>query len=170
MASSTDQCAVAEDGGLLDASQINFYHDPDDDQPLPKSVSTTLVATSRRSGRATRPSARITDPNNLENFVSRKRSATVTTSVEGSARALRRAKLTIGVDEAEDGSEEEDESGDDEVDTENDGVVDMITDEGDEGDRADSEHTEEDYLATKAMGDTDRQVRPSYVYSKKTQN
>jgi len=30
-----DQCALGPDGMLLDASQITFYHDPDDRVPLP---------------------------------------------------------------------------------------------------------------------------------------
>jgi hypothetical protein len=30
-----DQCAVGPDGRLLDASQIQFFNDPDDSTPLP---------------------------------------------------------------------------------------------------------------------------------------
>jgi hypothetical protein len=116
-----DQCAVAADGSLLDASEIVFYNDADDDTPLPNSNSgmtstrlrpflqggpapSKIVAGSRRSTRVPRPSARITDPNNLETLtstVTRKRSATVTTPAEGSWHAVRRAKLTGSDDESE---------------------------------------------------------------------
>lgn len=34
MASDTNQCAIGPDGALLDASQIVWYHDPDDTTPL----------------------------------------------------------------------------------------------------------------------------------------
>ena len=161
MASSSGQCAVAEDGSLLDASKIIFYNDPDDDNPLPNTVSEPISTTSRRSGRVTRPSARIMDPDNLEASVLRKRSATVTTSIEGSVRAARRAKRTLSVDETED----EDKSGcfEVEVDTVDDddvGMADITTDEDGVrvGEGSDSEQVQEDYLATKAMGDADRQV------------
>ena len=82
MAASSDQCAIAADGSLLDASAIVFYNNPDDETPLPlpNSASTlTLhlffqggsapsqtVAGSCCSGHVTHPSACITDPNNLE--------------------------------------------------------------------------------------------------------
>jgi len=107
----SDQCAVSADGTLLDASEIVFYNDPDDDTPLrvPNSNSAAtsthlhpffrggpapskMVAGSRRSGHVTRPSARISDPNNLEaSTATRKRSATLTTlTSEGSLRAASR--------------------------------------------------------------------------------
>jgi hypothetical protein len=130
MAAPSDQCAVAADGSLLDASEILFYNDPDDNTPLPNSNSAAtsthlhpffqgspaprkIVAGSRRSARVTHPSARITDPNNLEASVTRKRSATVMTSAEGSLRTAHRAKLTGGDDE----NEHDEESDNAEVDT-----------------------------------------------------
>jgi hypothetical protein len=175
MAAPSDQCAVAVDGSLLDASEIVFYNDPDDDTPLPNSNSATtsthlhpffqgspapskIVAGSRRSARVTRPSARITDPNNLEASVTRKRSATVTTSAEGSLRAAHRAKLTGSDDE----SEHDNESDNAEVDTGDDdddvGTGDATTEEEGVGDSTDVERAEEAYHTTKAMGDADRQV------------
>jgi hypothetical protein len=51
----TDQCGLAADGTLLDASQIPWYNDPDDDVPLP---------TARRSTRIPRPAPKLIDPNN----------------------------------------------------------------------------------------------------------
>lgn len=172
MAFSSNECAVAEDGSLLDATKIVFYNDPDDDVPLPNLADSffqaghapsTLGAGSRRSGRATRPSARIMDPDNTEGpmsaIMSRKRSATVTTSTEASLRAARRAKLipdleTIGVDEelldfdeviaaAEDGE----------------GEMKDTTDEDSDGEgETDNEQAEEAYRNTKAMGNADRLV------------
>jgi hypothetical protein len=75
MSSNSDQCALDADGTLLDASEIvSFYNDPDDDDPLPTGSNNSEsklfpVVSSRRSGRKTRPSARVLDPNNLEALV-----------------------------------------------------------------------------------------------------
>jgi len=173
----SDQCAVAADGSLLDASDIIFYNDPDDDNPLPNSNSATtstqvhpffrrgpapskIVAGSRRSARVARPSARITDPNNLEasgSAVTRKRSATVTASAQGSLHAARRAKLTDSDDESEHDNEmdnaEADAGDDDDVGTGN-----VTTEEEGGGDSTDVEHVEEAYCTTKAMGDADRRI------------
>jgi hypothetical protein len=159
MAASIDQCAVAADGSLLDASQIVFFDDPDDDKPLsninPASSSNNLHC---RSGRVTRPSARITDPNNIEASVSRKRSATVTTSTEASVRAARRAKLTSCDDESEQDDEMDNaevNTGDDDADA---GAGDGMTEEEVVDDSSDVEHAQEAYRTTKAMGDADRRV------------
>ena len=75
-----DQCALAADGSLLDAADITFYNDPDDDAPIPKltASSSTLhlifqaknIAGSHCSVRITHPSAWITDPDNAEALVS----------------------------------------------------------------------------------------------------
>jgi hypothetical protein len=79
----SDQCAVAADGSLLDASAIIFYNDPNDNTPLPSSSTATtstqvhpffragpapsqVVARSHHSACVICPSAHITDPNNLE--------------------------------------------------------------------------------------------------------
>ncbi|KAH9006650.1 hypothetical protein EDB83DRAFT_2532949 [Lactarius deliciosus] len=130
----SDQCAVAADGSLLDASAIPFYNDPDDDNPLPTSSTTSNSATprqggppakplapskiaagSRRSGCIPRPSSRLTDPNNLEALgfvVTRKRSATVTAlaPTEGpqALHAARRPKLTNTNNESEDNRKSDD--------------------------------------------------------------
>lgn len=169
MSSNSDQCALAEDGSLLDASKIVFFNDPDDDKPLPCSVPgspsihaffhagkvASFVAGSRRSGRVTRPSARVMDPDNVEVSVSRKRSATLTTSTEASVRAARRAKLACSVDENATGSE--DEENDVEVNTTSEAeMYDATSDEELEGDG--ECEAEEAYLGTKTMGDADRQV------------
>ena len=41
--STEDQCAVGPDGQLLDASQIQFFHDVDDEIPFPPVPSTQVV-------------------------------------------------------------------------------------------------------------------------------
>ena len=168
-----DQCALAADGSLLDASAIVFYNDPDDDTPLPGSAATStplhpffrgnpapgkIAAGSRRSARVTRPSARVTDPNNVEaSAAMRKRSATVTASTEASLRAARRVRLT----DSEGESENHNGLDDAEVDTvDDDNVVigDASTEGEGGGDGTDVELVEEAYHTTKAMGDADRQV------------
>ncbi|KAI0038376.1 hypothetical protein FA95DRAFT_1613436, partial [Auriscalpium vulgare] len=87
----SDQCAVGPDGRLLDASEITFYNDPDDENPLPASITSSMtpssapavnafdiltcktaaqhpaapkVAGARRSGRVSRPSGRVRNPDN----------------------------------------------------------------------------------------------------------
>jgi hypothetical protein len=74
---SNSGCAVRQDNSLKDASEIVWTHDKDDDQPIAppmphpfftnQSRPTVIVAGSRRSGRAFRPSARVTDPDNAMN-------------------------------------------------------------------------------------------------------
>ena len=116
MSSNSDQCALAADGTLLDASKIVFYNDPDDDIPLPTGSNNSEsnlfpVVSSRRSGRITRPSARVLDPNNLEALVTRKHSAIMTVLKDDSVHAAHRAKVSMG-----DASEVEDEQDSDDLD------------------------------------------------------
>ncbi|KAG2087279.1 uncharacterized protein F5147DRAFT_781382 [Suillus discolor] len=78
-----DCCALNADGTLKDASEITFFNDPDDEVPLPQPSSSTtsakdtfsillkagrtpatVAAGSRRSGRPSKPSARIRDVDN----------------------------------------------------------------------------------------------------------
>ncbi|KAF7372131.1 hypothetical protein MVEN_00072000 [Mycena venus] len=73
------QCAVGPDGQLLPASEIIFYNDPDDDHPLPPVKTSSTKATNiteffqrRSSSRISRPSARVSDPNNAESALKRK--------------------------------------------------------------------------------------------------
>ena len=80
-------CAQDSDGKLLDAAQIDWYHDPNDKEPIAPALSSTsvqqqpsvttldtffvqvppagMVAGSRRSNRTTRPSLKTTDPDNV---------------------------------------------------------------------------------------------------------
>jgi hypothetical protein len=168
MAANQDQCALAADGSLLDASAITFFNDPDDDTPLPNSTPihpffqgslapAKITAGSRQSARVTRPSARITDPDNAEASTgTRKRSATVTAPAEASSRAARRAKLSDGDDGGDDESEHCDEP---DIDEDIGGDGNVTTEQEDGGDDTDIELVEEAYRTTKAMGDADRQVR-----------
>ncbi|KAG2158269.1 uncharacterized protein EDB93DRAFT_1246123 [Suillus bovinus] len=66
-----------QDGTLLDASQIQWYNDPDDDTPLP-----VLPAQACRSTRIPHPAPKLVDPNNAV-LRKRKASRSVVTS-EGS--------------------------------------------------------------------------------------
>jgi hypothetical protein len=166
-----DQCALAPDGTLLDAADITFYHDPDDATPIPQANSTTsstplhpffrggIIAGSRRSIRTTCPSARITDPDNVEALVAtRKRSATVTVSAEVTQRVARQVKLT----DSDEGTEHCHESDKGEINSEDEDDIatgGICTEEDGGGHPDDVEQVEEAYRATKAMGDTDRQVR-----------
>src|ERR1700761_318521 len=80
-------CAQNADGSLRDASDIHFYHDVDDEQPISGPGSSASgkplhplfsgsikplgkIAGSRRSARTIRPSARVCDPDNAEASVS----------------------------------------------------------------------------------------------------
>ena len=167
-----DQCALAADGSLLNASAIIFYNDPDDDTPLPNSAATStpvhaffqggpapgkIAARSHRSAHVTRPSARIIDPDNAEaSAVTRKRLATVTASAEASLHAAHQARVTDSDDESEHHNESDDaevNAGDDDV-----GMGGATTEEDGGGDGTDVELIEESYRTTKAMGDADRQV------------
>jgi hypothetical protein len=75
---SSPGCAQGPDGKLLDASEITWYFDADDDEPLQSLQSQSKLPVSstpqpaglsghRRSGRVTHPSVRACDPNNTVN-------------------------------------------------------------------------------------------------------
>ena len=77
----SDSCALHADGTLKDASEITFFHDPDDTVPLPTPLSVKpdaftmllesgrkpvpLTAGSWRSGRTSKPSAHLRDTDNV---------------------------------------------------------------------------------------------------------
>ena len=124
MSSNSDQCALAADGTLLDASKIVFqYNDPDDNIPLPTGSNNSEsnlfpVVSSQCSGRVTRPSACVLDPNHLEALVTRKHSAIMTVLKDDSVHAAHRAKVSMG-----DASEVEDEQDSDDLDNQGDRVT-----------------------------------------------
>ncbi|OAX33559.1 hypothetical protein K503DRAFT_700221, partial [Rhizopogon vinicolor AM-OR11-026] len=74
-------CAIGSDGHLKDASKIKWFNDPDDKEPLSSPTQkksqqlhpfftstaspTTVIAGAQCSSRASRPSTRIIDPDNV---------------------------------------------------------------------------------------------------------
>jgi len=96
MANSVSQCAVGPDGTLLDTSDIQWFNDPDDVEPLPSTLLSvtpgdstvtssepevhpfcrksvlpaTTVAGALQSTHAIHPSARAIDPDNMETSTS----------------------------------------------------------------------------------------------------
>jgi len=146
-------CAVGPDGKLLDPSQIVWYNDADDDEPMaqattpstvqpqPQLSATTLDSfvtkvppPARRSTRAARPSTKAIDP---DNTMAIKRKSSNAPSPNPSCR-LRQASPEHNEDEAS----EPDATVPDPPNTEEDDPVDP-------GDV---------YEVTKALGDADRQV------------
>ncbi|KAJ6622351.1 hypothetical protein B0H10DRAFT_2214484 [Mycena sp. CBHHK59/15] len=112
--SSTDQCARGPDGELLDASKIKFYHDPDDDTPLPPvpdastpagGQATQIDQYFRRSERSRKQSSRLTDPNNAVNV---KRKANGTNHARPSTRARRSSPSPARMDEDEQAGDDDD--------------------------------------------------------------
>jgi hypothetical protein len=80
----SDNCAVGPDGKLLDASQIVWFNDPDDDEPMAPATTSSMAQrqhqvsmtmldsfvtkappAARRSTRAPRPSTKAIDPDNI---------------------------------------------------------------------------------------------------------
>jgi hypothetical protein len=127
-----DQCALGADGTLLDASQIRWFNDPDDDTPL------LPTANARCSTRIPRPAPKLVDPNNA---ILRKRKATTSRPVVVS-----------------ESSEEEEDEGDT-IDQDDGVITDAATDSVDnEMDIDDITPSESAYQQTKEMGNADCQV------------
>ncbi len=76
----SDNCAVGPNGNLLDASQIVWFNDPDDDKPMAPATSSTAqpqvsvmmldsyitkVPAVHQSTRAPHPSTKAINPNNI---------------------------------------------------------------------------------------------------------
>ena len=158
----SDNCAVGSDGKLLDASQIVWFNDPDDDEPMApattssmaqaaqRQASTSRTATTldsfiskvppatRRSTRAPRPSTKAIDPDNI---MAHKRKASNTAAGKPSCRPRHPSP-----DDEEDEATEPD-------------PTDSVDDDLVDPDAA--------YKETKALGDADRKVsahKPSYIF------
>jgi hypothetical protein len=173
-------CAQDADGNLLSPSKIRFYNDPDDELPLPalpssasspptasesSSLKPTTLARSyasanvlnnglgaRRSGRATRPSTRVTDPDNTESHAffapsGAKRKA----STAGSAQQPRR--LYKATDDEASGRDSQDDGN-----TNDDDITVDPSEIATEKASSDEEDVEANYASTKALGDADREV------------
>ncbi|KAG1792926.1 ribonuclease H-like domain-containing protein [Suillus plorans] len=127
------------DGALLDAGDITWFHDADDDTLLPTSrmplpPPAIMIAGSRRSARVPRPASKLIDPNNA---VLGKRKATG-------------QRVVLTEDESEDAVAEDPEWDDaDEVLTDAGTATDMDTCTDDD--------TPSTYQQTKEMGDADRE-------------
>lgn len=155
---SADQCAVGPDGKLLDAKDITFYNDPDDNDPLPRSGSTSTPAGGqavpitnffpRTSGRQRKESSRLTDPNNAE-AAKRKAISTLDADRRG-ARPRTSSPSTAPPSAAED---EDDDMPELEEVSDSSGEEDNGEDEA-----SDTEAINAAYEHTKALGDADRAV------------
>lgn len=171
-------CAQDENGNLLSPSKIQWYNDVDDEAPMPGSNAAASsspapppvassskfkpstitrffvadnVAGSRRSNRTTRPSARVTDPDNMEARAffapSRKRKA----SSSDDEQQPRRLQKVAQVSEEEPDDVDEGDASDD--------VVELT-----EKASSDEDDVEATYEATKALGDADRKVSVCLLY------
>ena len=185
---SESNCTIGSDGKLKDAADIPWYNNPDDDDPialsgpsstLPASSSASQVippksnafsvllakgnkpaaitAGSRRSTRAPKPSAKVRDTAS-----SSKKCSTVDTDIDSdnevSVKKSHQSVWSIVIDSDEDAPvpsrlsrKATDEDYPDEVDKEGDDEM------------AEDEDVEMAYAHTKALGDEDRAVRPSFV-------
>lgn len=168
-------CALGADGKLLDASEIQFFNDVDDDVPISgpsnpppipihplfsRASPVQKVAGSRRTARVSRPSAKVIDPNNAET-ISRKRKAE---SIDVNPRPITRPTILDGDDISDDDDDNppplaSDNASDDET---TDEVDHDIHADDDELDDADAQLA---YASTKEMGDADRTV--CYLHSYK---
>jgi hypothetical protein len=184
-------CALGPDGKLLDTADIVFYHDADDDTPIPAPASASKgpvtatrsvlgspickTAGSRRPQRTLRPSTKVRDPNNAESTRSAvkcmfadqstvQRVARKVVVSSDSDKENDRPGVTNNADDDEYPPLLEVEDSDDEYephhkadgDTE---ILDNVTNKDEDAD------ANEGYLATKRMGDVDRQVSVTFVHS-----
>jgi hypothetical protein len=161
--------AVNANGILKDASEIEWYHDPDDDMPIsphPESSSkalppgphtldsfvgshrmpATVVAGSRRSGRPIKPSAKVREA--ASSAIPAKHSGT-TTMPPATKRPLVSATSSSTIGDNDGGSDDDNDNDDD---GDKDGS--FVADSGDE----EAKEAEEAYQQIKAFGDADQDV------------
>jgi len=164
---SDSACTLRPDGTLKDASKIEFFNDVDDDVPM-ASVSTapasrpltssfsqgkldafvsrvapaTVIAGSRRSGRALKPTEKARE--SAAQSIPAKRTA----PSDVSSAPVRRRVSVVDVTDTEDLFEDDEDSKDGDDDMPN------LQEASDDED----EEAEEAYLRTRAFGDTDRDV------------
>ena len=168
-------CAIGPDGKLLDAKNIEWYEDVDSSEPIkqaatPSSTTTAsssatihpifrggpapavVVAGTRRSGHAIRPSNRITDPDNAEASSS---NTTHKRKASGGTAASRRVNRKVTINSDDEGSTDSNENDDYEPDV---AEHPATTSDGEGGDTEPEEDSDLAYASTKAMGDADREV------------
>jgi hypothetical protein len=155
--------AANPDRSLKDASEIQWYNDTDDTEPMhppaappslqrvatldsfvKKTPPAQFIAGSRRSSRTTRPSTKVTDPDNIA--LKRK------TSIGTSTNSTRRLRICISDSDGEEAATEPDATEPDAMELDADKKTDSTA-----SDAEDTDH-ENDYSQTKALGDQDRDV------------
>src|ERR1700722_6741464 len=141
-------CAEGPDGHLLDASEITWYNDPNDSEPLPTTSRTTRAspvpktAGSRCPKRTLQPSAQLRDPENTAMQSSRLKHKP---DGDTSARKTKRpAAIVSSGDEAS-------EDTNDKTKLTNQDAKDTMTEGNCETDAADNDAS--NYEVMKAMGD-----------------
>ena len=185
-------CAQDANSNLLLPSKIQWFNDVDDEHPIPAAPPTSLcssessppqatidhffssgnatpkaaekpgIGPSHHSGRTTRPSARILDPDNTETLIvlsSLKQKASigrVTEKVSCPHKVIEDSDSS-GNTKLEDFQDAQDE-GDNTFD-------DSFVDPTENADSSKDSNTEGNYTSTKALGDTDREVSFSLIYS-----
>ena len=178
--------ALSANGALKDASEIQWFHDVDDDVPLPSTqpsqpesphskrilshgtldsfvshkgthvVPATVTATSRRSGRALKPSAKVREANHTATPASApiKPSIPASTLTEPSIPAKRSSVAVPAPVRKHSRSTVADEDSDGSGFNCGDGTADLEA----AMDEEDDDDAEEAYQKTKAYGDADRAV------------
>ncbi|OAX30698.1 hypothetical protein K503DRAFT_806861 [Rhizopogon vinicolor AM-OR11-026] len=135
-------CAIGSDSHLKDASEIKWFNDPDDKEPL--SSPTEKKTGAQCSSQASRPSTMIIDPNNVASASSTRGKHKAGDGPVTMHRVARRKVIPTSSASSDDGGH----------------VSDIDTAEG--ADTEADEHASEDdvgdaYASTKAMGDVDRE-------------
>jgi hypothetical protein len=135
-----EQCAVGANGTLLNAKDITWFHNPDDNTPLLSTSRTSfpspaiIVAGSCRSACVPHPASKLTDPNN---------------TVLGKCKATHHVVISEGEDKS------------------NKDAVAKVPECDDEDTRTDEDPCTDDdppstYQQTKEMGDADCEVSESF--------
>ena len=170
-------CAQDENKNLLSPSKIQWYNDVNDEAPMPGSNAAASsspappvassskfkpstithffvannVAGSQRSNRITQPSARVTDPNNMEARAFFAPSYKCKASSSDDEQQARRLQKVAQVSEEEPDNVNEGDASDN--------VVELT-----EKASSDEDDVEASYEATKALGDADRKVSVCLLY------
>jgi hypothetical protein len=178
-------CAQDTNGNLLSPSKIQWFNDIDDEHPIPAAPLTSLrssdpsppqatidhffssgnampkaaekpgLGPSRRSGRTTRPSARILDPDNTETLI-------VSSSLKRKASTGRvTEKVSCAhkvIEDSDGGGDTKLEDVQDAQDEGNNTLDDSFADPTENAGSGEDSDTEGNYASTKALGDADREV------------
>ena len=155
MNSHSDECAIGIDGQLKDASEITWYKDPDDDDPLPPiplnsaQQPEAFVHGTRRSIRARKPTSKVLAAAQLP-------AARTSTSTKGSAK-----HPVIESEDEERGVDGAMPSEDEEWGVDSNEALRSTEGKDDDGDE-EEEETQKRYTVSKELGDQDRAVRTHF--------